>query len=130
ETIRDGWLWTGDLAVKDDEGFFTIKGRSKDMFISGGENVYPAEVESVMLAYPGIAEAALVGVPHETWGEVGMAVLVLEPTSEYAEPDFLEFLEERIARYKVPRTVVVMDEIPKTAIGKIDKKLLAGGGTS
>ncbi|MCP3996934.1 MAG: long-chain fatty acid--CoA ligase [bacterium] len=130
ETIRDGWLWTGDLAVKDDEGFFTIKGRSKDMFISGGENVYPAEVESVMLAYPGIAEAALVGVPHETWGEVGMAVLVLEPTSEYTEPDFLVFLEEHIAKYKVPRTVVVMEEIPKTAIGKIDKRLLAGGGSS
>ncbi|MDJ0924218.1 MAG: long-chain fatty acid--CoA ligase [Acidimicrobiia bacterium] len=127
ETIKDGWLYTGDLAVKDDEGFFTIKGRSKDMFISGGENVYPAEVESVMLAYPGVAEAALVGVPHEVWGEVGKAVLVLEEDADYSEEIFLEFLGERLAKYKIPRTVVVMPEIPKTAIGKIDKKLLVGG---
>ncbi|MFW2382682.1 MAG: AMP-binding protein, partial [Acidimicrobiales bacterium] len=130
ETIKDGWLWTGDLAVKDDEGFFTIKGRSKDMFISGGENVYPAEVESVMLAYPAVAEAALVGVPHEVWGEVGKAVVVLESGADFAEGDFLGFLEERIAKYKLPRTVVVMPEIPKTAIGKIDKKLLVGEESS
>jgi fatty-acyl-CoA synthase len=130
ETIKNGWLHTGDLAVKDDEGFFTIKGRSKDMFISGGENVYPAEVESVMLAYPGIAEAALVGIPHEVWGEVGKAVLVLEAGIDFSEEDFLGFLEERLAKYKLPRTVVVMPEIPKTAIGKIDKKLLAGGDSS
>jgi fatty-acyl-CoA synthase len=126
ETIRDGWLYTGDLAVKDEEGFFTIKGRSKDMFISGGENVYPAEVESVMLAYPGVAEAALVGIPHEVWGEVGKAVLVLDAGVDFSEDAFLEFLGERLAKYKLPRTVIVMPEIPKTAIGKIDKKLLAG----
>ena len=126
ETIKGGWLYTGDLAVKDEEGFFTIKGRSKDMFISGGENVYPAEVESVMLAYPGVAEAALVGVPHEVWGEVGKAVLVLEAGADFSEDGLLEFLGERLAKYKLPRTVVVMPEIPKTAIGKIDKKLLAG----
>jgi fatty-acyl-CoA synthase len=119
-------LYTGDLAVKDEEGFFTIKGRSKDMFISGGENVYPAEVESVMLAYPGVAEAALVGIPHEVWGEVGKAVLVLDAGVDFSEDAFLEFLGERLAKYKLPRTVIVMPEIPKTAIGKIDKKLLAG----
>lgn len=130
ETIKDGWLWTGDLAVKDQEGFFTIKGRSKDMFISGGENVYPAEVESVMLAFPGVAEAALIGVPHEVWGEVGKAVLVLEDDHDFSEEAFLEFLEERLAKYKLPRTLVIMPEIPKTAIGKIDKKVLAGGDPS
>ena len=129
-TIRDGWLWTGDLAVKDEEGFFSIKGRSKEMFISGGENVYPAEVESVMLAYPGVKEAALVAVADETWGEVGKAVLVVEPGSEFTEPEFLAFLKERVAKYKLPGTVVVVDKIQKTAIGKIDKKLLAGGGPS
>ncbi len=126
ETIKDGWLYTGDLAIRDEEGFFTIKGRSKDMFISGGENVYPAEVESVMLAYEGVAEAALVGVPHEVWGEVGKAVLVLDAGADFSEDTFLDFLGERLAKYKLPRTVVVMPEIPKTAIGKIDKKLLAG----
>jgi fatty-acyl-CoA synthase len=127
ETIKNGWLWTGDLAVEDEEGCFFIKGRSKDMFISGGENVYPAEVESVMLAYPGIAEAALVGIPHEVWGEVGKAFLVLEPGPRFDETAFLAFLGERLAKYKLPKTVVVMPELPKTAIGKIDKKLLAGG---
>ena len=130
ETIKDGWLWTGDLAVKDDEGFFTIKGRSKDMFISGGENVYPAEVESVMLAFDGIAEAALVGVPHDVWGEVGMACLVIESGAEFDEAAFEAFLEERLAKYKRPRRIRLLDELPKTAIGKIDKKLLAGEGGS
>jgi fatty-acyl-CoA synthase len=96
------------------------------MFISGGENVYPAEVESVMLAYPGVTEAALVGIPHEVWGEVGKAVLVLDAGVDFSEDAFLEFLGERLAKYKLPRTVIVMPEIPKTAIGKIDKKLLAG----
>ena len=129
EAIRDGWLWTGDLAVRDEEGFYTIKGRSKDMFISGGENVYPAEIESVMLAYPGVAEAALVGIPHEVWGEVGKAVLVVESGSEFSEDGFSRFLTDRLAKYKLPRSVVLMSELPKTAIGKIDKKLLAGGDT-
>ena len=128
ETLRDGWLWTGDLAVRDGEGFFSIKGRSKDMFISGGENVYPAEIESVMLAYPGVAEAALVGVPHEKWGEVGKACLVLEAGTELDEGEFLDFLAERLAKYKLPRQIVIRDALPKTAIGKIDKKLLAGNG--
>ena len=125
ETIRDGWLWTGDLAVRDEEGYFSIRGRSKDMFISGGENVYPAEVESVMLAFEGVAEAALVGVPDEKWGEVGKACLVLEPEAVFDEDGFRAFLAERLARYKTPRRIVVLDELPKTAIGKVDKKLLA-----
>jgi fatty-acyl-CoA synthase len=127
ETIRDGWLHTGDLAERDEEGFFYIRGRSKEMFISGGENVYPAEVESVMLAYPGVAEAALVGVPDEKWGEVGRGFLVVTDPESFSTDEFLAFMGERLARYKLPSRVVVLDEIPKTAIGKIDKKLLAGG---
>lgn len=128
ETLRDGWLHTGDLAIKDDEGFFTIKGRSKDMFISGGENVYPAEVESVMMAYPGIAEAALVGMPDEVWGEIGKAFVVVDEGADFSEDLFIEFLGDRLAKYKLPRSVTVMPEIPKTVIGKIDKKLLAAEG--
>lgn len=127
ETIRDGWLHTGDLAERDEEGFFYIRGRSKEMFISGGENVYPAEVESVMLAYPGVAEAALVGVPDEKWGEVGRGFLVVTDPESFSTDEFLAFMGERLARYKLPRRVEVLDEIPKTAIGKIDKKLLVGG---
>jgi fatty-acyl-CoA synthase len=128
ETIVDGWLHTGDVARRDAEGYYTIIGRSKDMFISGGENVYPAEVESVMLAYPGVAEAALVGVPHEVWGEVGKAFVVA--AGEVDTEALLDFMRERLAKYKLPREVVLIDEMPKTAIGKIDKKILARGGAA
>lgn len=122
DTIRDGWLHTGDIAVFDSDGCYSILGRSKEMFISGGENVYPAEVESVLLAHPNVLEAAVVGVPHETWGEVGRAFLVVE--KEFNEEDLRAFLKERLARYKIPSSIVLLDALPLTAIGKIDKKLL------
>jgi len=96
------------------------------MFISGGENVYPAEIESAILAYEAVAEAAVVGIPDEKWGEVGRACLVLAPGADWDEAAFHAFLEERLAKYKLPRQIVVLDELPKTAIGKLDKKLLAG----
>jgi fatty-acyl-CoA synthase len=122
ETIRDGWLHTGDIAVRDEDGCFSILGRSKEMFISGGENVYPAEIESVLLAHPEVLEAAVVGVPHETWGEVGRAFIVVG--DGYDEEGLRAFLSERLARYKLPRSMVVLDALPLTAIGKIDKKRL------
>jgi len=122
ETIRDGWLHTGDIARRDADGCYSILGRSKEMFISGGENVYPAEIESVLLAHPLVTEAAVVGVPHATWGEVGRAFLVV--ANGYDEEDLRAFLSERLARYKLPRSIVVLDALPLTAIGKIDKKLL------
>jgi fatty-acyl-CoA synthase len=122
ETIRDGWLHTGDTAVCDSDGCYSILGRSKEMFISGGENVYPAEIESVLMAHPKVLEAAVVGVPHETWGEVGRAFVVAD--EGYSEQDLRAFLEERLARYKLPRAIVLLDALPLTAIGKIDKKLL------
>jgi len=123
ETICNGWLHTGDVATRDADGCFRILGRSKDMFISGGENVYPAEVESAITAYPTVREAAVVGVSDETWGEVGRAFLVVEDNFDQA--GLTAFLNDRLARYKLPRGFVVLDEIPLTAIGKIDKKLLA-----
>jgi fatty-acyl-CoA synthase len=131
ETIVDGWLHTGDVARRDADGCYTIMGRSKDMFISGGENVYPAEVESVMHAHPDVVEAALVGVPDSKWGEVGRAFVVRRPEAGLTGEDLVEFLGERLARYKLPRAVVFLDALPKTVIGKIDKKLLAaeGGGS-
>ena len=122
ETIRDGWLHTGDIAVCDADGCYSILGRSKEMFISGGENVYPAEIESVLQAHPLVKEAAVVGIPHQTWGEVGRAFLVVEDS--YSEGDLRAFLLERLAKYKLPRSIVVLDSLPLTAIGKIDKKLL------
>ena len=122
ETVRDGWLHTGDIAVRDTDGCYSILGRSKEMFISGGENVYPAEVESVLLAHPQVLDAAVVSVPDDTWGEVGRAFVVAG--HGYDEAELRAFLGERLARYKQPRTIVVIDELPLTAIGKIDKKVL------
>ena len=122
ETIRDGWLHTGDIAVRDTDGCYSILGRCKEMFISGGENVYPAEIESVLMAHPRVMEAAVVGVAHETWGEVGRAFLVVE--EGFSEEELRTFLGERLARYKLPRSIVLLDKLPLTAIGKLDKKQL------
>jgi fatty-acyl-CoA synthase len=122
ETIRDGWLHTGDIAVRDADGCYSILGRSKEMFISGGENVYPAEIESVLMAHPKVLDAAVVGVPHDTWGEVGRAFLVVD--EGYDEDELKSFLGDRLARYKLPRSMVLLDALPLTAIGKVDKKLL------
>lgn len=124
ESIVDGWLHTGDLARCDAEGYYYIIGRSKDMLISGGENIYPAEVESVMHSHPAVAEAALIGVPDEKWGEVGRAIVVIEPGRTLTEDELIAFLRERLAKYKIPRSVVFVDALPKTAIGKLDKKSL------
>lgn len=121
----EGWLRTGDLARRDAQGYFTIVGRSKDVIISGGENIYPAEVESVLCAHAGVAEAALIAAPDERWGEVGWAVVV--PRADHAvDPEaLLAFAGERLARYKLPRRVFVQAEpLPKTAAAKIDKQAL------
>jgi fatty-acyl-CoA synthase len=123
ETIQDGWLQTGDIAVRDRDGAYTVLGRSKEMFISGGENVYPTEIESVLMAHAKVHDAAVISVPHAVWGEVGRAFIVVE--SGYDEDDLKAFLGERLARYKLPHSFVVVDALPLTAIGKIDKKQLA-----
>lgn len=125
KAIHGGWLHTGDLASCDAEGYYKIMGRLKDMIISGGENVYPAEVESIMHGYPAVAEAALIGVPDEKWGEVGRAIVVVAVGQEFDEADFINYLHQRLARYKVPKSVVLVDALPRTGPGKIDKKLLS-----
>ena len=125
DAIRDGWLHTGDLALVDADGYYSIVGRLKDMIISGGENIYPSEVESVMHAHPSVAEAALIGIPHEKWGEVGRAVVVVRPGMDLSEPKLIAFLRQRLAGYKVPKSVVFVDELPKTGANKVDKKVLA-----
>jgi len=118
------WLHTGDLARCDDEGYYYIVGRSKDMIISGGENIYPAEVESVMHAHPDIASAALIGVPDEKWGEVGRAVVVLK-SGHTLEPEILlAYLRAHLARYKVPKSIIFVDALPLTGAGKVDKQTL------
>ena len=118
------WLFTGDLALYDEEGYYTIAGRSKDMYISGGENVYPSEIESVLHGHPDVAEAAVIPVPHEKWGEVGRAVVVCKPGTAPSEIDLLVYIRDRLARYKVPKSIVFIDQLPKTGANKIDKSLL------
>ncbi len=126
ETIRDGWLYTGDIASCDADGCYTILGRCKEMYISGGENVYPAEIESVLASHQQVLEAAVVGVPDKRWGEVGKAFVV---TSDgYDEAVLQEFLAVRLAKYKIPQTIIVLDALPLTAIGKLDKKVLTRQG--
>lgn len=128
ETARaisgDGWLHTGDLARCDDEGYYWIVGRSKDVIISGGENIYPAEVESVLAAHPAVAEAALIAVPDPKWGEVGRAIVTLHAEQPLTAEALSAFCAERLARYKVPRSVVFVAGLPKTAAGKVDKLVL------
>jgi fatty-acyl-CoA synthase len=118
------WLHTGDLAQRDSEGYYAIVGRLKDMFISGGENVYPAEVESILHDHKAVAEAAVITIPHETWGEVGCAIVVLKPNQVVEEEALLEFARGQLARYKVPKSVIFVAQLPKTGAGKVDKKRL------
>ncbi|MFL6258085.1 MAG: class I adenylate-forming enzyme family protein [Thermoanaerobaculia bacterium] len=115
-----GWFHTGDLARRDAEGFFYIAGRKKDMIISGGVNVYPAEIEGELLLHPQVRDAAVAGVPHPTWGEVGVAFVVPGEEPPTAE-DLAAFLEGRLARYKVPRDFVFLDALPRTPYGKVVK---------
>ena len=122
--FSDGWLKTGDAAKVDREGYFYIVDRIKDMFISGGENVYPAEIENVLYELPGILEVAVIGIPDEKWGEVGMAVVVCNPQLVLEEGVILDHCSKHLAKYKVPKRVVFTAEIPKTASGKIQKTLL------
>jgi fatty-acyl-CoA synthase len=118
------WLRTGDLAMCDAEGYYYIVGRSKDMFISGGENVYPSEIESVLHAHPAVAESAVIAIPHEKWGEVGRAIVATRAGEHLEENEILEFARQRLASFKVPKSVVFVEELPKTGANKIDKKLL------
>lgn len=120
----EGWLHTGDLARFDADGAYTIVGRLKDMFISGGENVYPAEIENALHAHPEISDAAVFGLPDKTWGEIGCAVVVRVAGAELQARTLRAWLKERLARYKVPRRIEFADALPTTGAGKIDKRAL------
>ena len=122
--FTDGWLHTGDAARQDDEGFFYIVDRTKDMYISGGENVYPAEVEDALYALPAIAEAAIIGEPDETWGETGLAIVALKPGQEITEAEIISHCRERLARFKCPTGVVFVEALPRNATGKVHKPTL------
>ncbi len=124
KSFRNGWFRTGDLGHMDEQGFLYITGRSSDMYISGGSNVYPREIEEILLTMEGVGEVAILGVPHPRWGEVGLCVCVAEPGMELNEDKLRDSLAGRIAKYKIPQHYVFLDEMPKTAYGKITKKLI------
>jgi fatty-acyl-CoA synthase len=125
--FTDGWFRTGDLARVDAEGFHEIVGRSKDMIISGGENVYPAEIENLALCDPAVAEAAAFGLPDERWGEVAVLAVVPSAGAVVDIGRLQALFGERLARFKHPRRIIVVDALPRTALGKVRKAVLASG---
>ncbi|RLB11349.1 MAG: hypothetical protein DRG39_04320, partial [Deltaproteobacteria bacterium] len=122
KAIKDGWLYTGDLAVMDEEGYIQIVDRKKDMIITGGENVYSTEVENVLYMHPAILEAAVIGVPDEHWGEAVKAVVALKEGHSATEKEIIEFCKNHLAHYKAPKSVDFVNALPKTGSGKIYKK--------
>jgi fatty-acyl-CoA synthase len=124
KAFRDGWFRTGDLGHRDEQGFIYITGRASDMYISGGSNIYPREIEEKILTHPAVAEAAVVGVPDERWGEVGIAVCVLRDGLAVTEAELGTFLASRIARYKLPKRFFFWEALPKSGYGKVPKRLL------
>jgi acyl-CoA synthetase (AMP-forming)/AMP-acid ligase II len=123
-TIRDGWLHTGDAGYCDEDGYLYIYDRLKDMIISGGENIYPAEVESALFGHPAVADVAVIGVPDEQWGETVKAIVVQKPGASVSAGELIGFAHERIAGYKVPRSVDFVAALPRNAAGKILKREL------
>jgi len=119
--IRDGWFHTGDMATIDEEGYVLIVDRAKDIIISGGENISSVEVENTLFAHPAVFEVAVVAVPDEQWGEVPKALVVLKPGTQASEADLIDFCRERLAHFKVPKSIEFSDALPKGGTGKILK---------
>ncbi len=124
ESFTDDWLHTGDMGYIDEEGYLFLVDRRKDMYISGGENVYPAEVEDVLMGFDKIADVGVIGVPDEKWGEVGLAVIVPTPGVDLSEDEVIGFCKGKLAKYKIPKKVAFQESLPRTATGKILKKEL------
>jgi len=124
KSIKKGWLYTGDMAVIDEEGYVTIVDRKKDMILTGGENVYSTEVENILYMFPAILECAVVGVPDQKWGEAVKAIVVLKPRQQATEQEVIQFCKERMAHYKAPKSIDFIGALPRTGSGKIHKKNL------
>ncbi|MEZ5340901.1 MAG: long-chain fatty acid--CoA ligase [Acidimicrobiales bacterium] len=122
DAFEGRWLKTGDAARMDDEGFYFIVDRWKDMYISGGENVYPAEIENVLYQLPQVAEAAIIGIPSDKWGEVGLAVLALKPGATLDRATVIEHCVSRLAKFKIPSDIAIVDALPRNATGKVLKR--------
>ena len=121
-TIRNGWLDTGDMGYMDADGYLFIMDRSKDMIISGGENIYPREIEEVLIKHPAVREVSVIGVPDANWGEAIKAVVALVPGRKTSEKKLIAFCQEHIASYKKPKSVDFVEKLPKNNYGKILKK--------
>ena len=119
--LKDGWFHTGDVARMDEDGFYYIAGRFKDMIISGGENIYAAEVEAVFHEHPAVMEAALIGKPDEKWGEVGLMIVVREKGKTVSAEELIDFCRARLARYKVPKEIIFAESLPHSPYGKVEK---------
>ncbi|MGH7763066.1 MAG: long-chain-fatty-acid--CoA ligase [Candidatus Dormibacteraceae bacterium] len=130
KVMGDGWFHTGDAAVLHPDGYVEIRDRIKDVIISGGENISSLEVEGVLLRHPAVQEAAIVGLPHEKWGEAPHAYVVLKPGAEATAPELIEFTRGRLAHFKAPHSVTFVAELPKTATGKIQKFVLRKGAAA
>jgi long-chain acyl-CoA synthetase len=124
EIINDGWMWTGDIATWDDEGYVYIIDRAKDMIISGGENIYSTQVEAAIHNHPGVLECAVIGVPDEEWGESVKAVVVMKPGEISSEQEIIDIARESLASYQKPKSVDFLDTLPKAPTGKILKREL------
>jgi acyl-CoA synthetase (AMP-forming)/AMP-acid ligase II len=123
-TLRNGWLHTGDVGYMDEKGYLFIMDRSKDMIITGGENVYPREVEEVIIRHPAVREVAVIGVPDPRWGEAVKAVVAVKPGTTLTEEDVIGFCRDNIASYKKPKSVDFVEELPKNNYGKVLKREL------
>jgi len=121
ESLREGWFHTGDMARQDEDGYFYITGRYKDMIISGGENVYAAEVEAVLRENEAVADAALIGHPDEKWGEVGLMIVALKQGHSTSAEELLEHCQGKLARYKIPKRVKFIEDLPYSPYGKVIK---------
>jgi acyl-CoA synthetase (AMP-forming)/AMP-acid ligase II len=122
--LADGWLLTGDVGFIDENGFLTLVDRSRDMLVSGAENVYPVEIENVLYRHDAVAECAVFGIPDDRWGEVPAAHVVTLPGMTVSEQELIEFCASRIARFKRPRIIKFVSSLPRTALGKVQKNAL------
>ena len=130
KVMGDGWFHTGDAAVVHPDGYAEIRDRIKDVIISGGENISSVEVEGVLLRHPAVQEVAIVGLPHEKWGEAPHAFVVLKSGASATEPELIAYTRDRLAHFKAPHSVKFVPELPKTATGKIQKYVLRKGAAA
>jgi acyl-CoA synthetase (AMP-forming)/AMP-acid ligase II len=124
QTLKDGWIYTGDIGYRDSKGFLFLVDRKKDMIISGAFNIYPAEIEKILTGHPAVQEVAVIGVPDEKWGEAVKAVVVLQPGAKATQKDLLDYCKQSGAGFRTPKTIDFINEIPRNPYGKVDKKSL------